>query len=118
MVTVGMGLPFLQRYSLPGAGREDGLADEQQTPALRGERRPEPHRAVPAQVELVIVRNTGTIILSAYIAVLMAALLLGPLIVLHGYRAWWLVTFYAVLASAAIGGSISRYRMVRRNRKS
>ena len=47
-----MGLPFLQRYSLPGAGREDGLADEQQTPALRGERRPEPHRAVPAQVEL------------------------------------------------------------------
>jgi hypothetical protein len=44
--------------------------------------------------------------------------LLGPLILLHGYRAWWLDVFYAVLVSAAIGGSISRYRMVRRNRKS
>ena len=63
-------------------------------------------------------RITGTIIASAYIAVILAALVLGPLIILHGYHAWWLVTFYAVVAIAIIGGSISRYRMVRRNRKS
>jgi len=64
------------------------------------------------------VRNTGTIILGAYIAVLMAALILGPIVVLHGYRAWWLDTFYAVLASAAICGIISRQRMLRRNGES
>jgi hypothetical protein len=66
----------------------------------------------------VIVRNTGTIILGAYIAVLMAALFLGPLIVLHGYREWWLVTFDAGAAGASIGGIISHQRMVRRNRTS
>ena len=60
----------------------------------------------------------GKTILGAYILVLLAALALGPLIVLHGYRAWWLVTFYAVIACAYIGGSISRYRTVRQNRKS
>ena len=63
-------------------------------------------------------RTTGTIILSAYIAAIMVALFLGPLIILHGYRAWWLVTFDAVAASAAIGGIISHYRMVWRGRKS
>jgi uncharacterized membrane protein len=68
--------------------------------------------------EGVIVRNTGTIILNAYIAVLLAALVLGPLVILHGYRAWWLVTFYALAGIGYIGGSISRYRMGRRNRKS
>jgi hypothetical protein len=59
--------------------------------------------------EGVIVRSAGTIILSAYIAVLLAALFFGPLIILHGYRAWWLVTFYAVAVCAYVGGSISRY---------
>lgn len=66
----------------------------------------------------VIVRTTGTIILSAYIAALMAALVLGPLIVLHAYRQWLFATFYAVIASATIGGIISHYRMAGRNRKS
>jgi len=68
--------------------------------------------------EGVTVRTTGTIILSAYIAAIVAALFLGPLILLHGYREWWLVTFDAVAASAFIGGSISRYGTGRRNRKS
>ena len=68
--------------------------------------------------EGVIVRTTGTIIASAYIAVILAALVLGPLIILHGYRAWWLVTFYAGAAIAITGGIISRSRIVRRNRKS
>lgn len=63
-------------------------------------------------------RTTGTVILSAYIAVIMAALLLGPLILLHGYRQWWLVTFYAGAVIASIGGGISHYGMVRRARKS
>jgi H+/Cl- antiporter ClcA len=68
--------------------------------------------------EGVIVRNTGTVILSAYIAVIMAALLLGPLIVLHGYRQWWLVVFYAGAVIGSIGGGLSHYRMVLRNRRS
>jgi hypothetical protein len=67
--------------------------------------------------EGVIVRTTGTIIASAYIAAILAALVLCPLVILHGYRAWWLVTFYAGAAIAIIGGGISRYRFVRRNRE-
>jgi hypothetical protein len=61
--------------------------------------------------------RAGTIVLSAYIAVLMVALVLGPLVVLHGYRAWWLVAFYAVGFGAAIGGIISHRGMARRNKK-
>ena len=55
-------------------------------------------------------RTTGTIIAGAYIAVILAALVLGPLVLLHGYRAWWLVIFYAGTAVAIIGGIISRGR--------
>ena len=55
-------------------------------------------------------RTTGTIIAGAYIAVILAALVLGPLVLLHGYRAWWLVIFYAGTAVAIIGGIISRSR--------
>ena len=65
-----------------------------------------------------IVRTTGTIIAGAYIAVILAALVLGPLVVLHGYRAWWLVVFYAGAAIAISGGIISHSRFVRRNRES
>jgi hypothetical protein len=68
--------------------------------------------------EGVVVRSAGTIILGAYIAVLMAALILGPLVILHGYRAWWLDVFYAVLAGAYIGGIISRQRVAGRNAES
>ena len=60
--------------------------------------------------EGVIVRTTGTIIASAYIAVILAALVLGPLVLLHGYRAWWLVIFYAGMAIAIIGGIIGHGR--------
>jgi general stress protein CsbA len=63
-----------------------------------------------------VIVSAGKITLDAYIAVLLAALLLGPLIVLHGYRAWWLDVFYAMIAAGYIGGSISRYRIGRRNR--
>jgi hypothetical protein len=66
--------------------------------------------------ERVIVRTIGTIIASAYIAVILAALLLGPLVLLHGYRAWWLVIFYAGTAVAVIGGLISRRRFVGQGR--
>ena len=54
-------------------------------------------------------RTAGTIILTAYIAIIMVALFLGPLILLHGYREWWLVTFDVVFACAFIGGSIRHY---------
>jgi H+/Cl- antiporter ClcA len=63
----------------------------------------------------VFVKALGTTILAAYIAVLMAALLFGPLLLLHGYREWWLVIFYAgaVLASiAGIAGSLGRRNSV------
>lgn len=65
--------------------------------------------------EGAIMRKAGTVILGAYIAVLLAALLLGPLVILHGYRAWWLDIFYAVIAIATIGGIISHYRTARQN---
>jgi hypothetical protein len=52
-----------------------------------------------------------------YMAVLLVVFILGPLIALHGYRVWWVVTFYALFAVATAGGSISRYRLVRRNPK-
>lgn len=58
-----------------------------------------------------------SIISGAYMAVWLAALVFGPLIFLHGYRAWWVVTYYAVLAGAVIGGTISSYRTVRPNSK-
>ena len=60
-------------------------------------------------------RKVGTFILDAYIAILLAALLLGPILVLHGYRAWWLDIFYAVIVIATIGGIISHYRITRPN---
>jgi len=56
------------------------------------------------------------IISDAYMMVILAVSIWGPLIALHGYRQWWVVTFYALFASAVIGGSISRYRLVRQNR--
>lgn len=49
-------------------------------------------------------------IFSTYITVCTAAMFLVPMILLHGYRAWWLDTAYAALAIAAIGGNISHYR--------
>ncbi len=58
-----------------------------------------------------------TIIINAYIVVILVALIWGPLIALHGYRQWWLVTVYVVVACAFIGGIISRYSGVRRNRE-
>jgi hypothetical protein len=54
----------------------------------------------------------------AYIAAFLAVLVWGPLIALHGYRQWWVVLFYAIIAVATIGGLISHHRIVRRNRTS
>jgi hypothetical protein len=58
--------------------------------------------------EGVIVR-TGGILLTVYIAVLMVALFLGPLILLHGYRQWWLDVFDAGAAVFSIGGIIGHF---------
>jgi H+/gluconate symporter-like permease len=68
--------------------------------------------------EGVIVRVINTILGSAYIAAILAALIVGPLILLHGYRQWWLVIVYAVVACAVIGGLISHHRIAGRNGKS
>lgn len=59
-----------------------------------------------------IIRKT---IFGAYMAVCLAALILGPLVLLHGYRAWWLDIGFGVLAVAAIGGNVAHYRVAPRN---
>jgi hypothetical protein len=64
------------------------------------------------------VSSTGNAIINAYIAAIVAVSVLYPLILLHGYRTWWVALFYAVLIGASIGGTISHHRMVRRNVKS
>jgi hypothetical protein len=66
----------------------------------------------------VIVSTIKTKILGAYITAILAVFVWGPLIALHGYRQWYVLMFYAAFASAIIAGSISHYRIVRRNRKS
>jgi hypothetical protein len=50
-----------------------------------------------------------TFVLGAYITAIVAAFLWGPLVVLHGYRQWWVLLFYATFASAVIAGTISHY---------
>jgi hypothetical protein len=62
------------------------------------------------------VRGTK-IFTDAYMAVILVVFVLGPLVALHGYRVWWVVTFYALFAVGTAGGSISRFRLVRRNPK-
>jgi hypothetical protein len=58
------------------------------------------------------------VFIAAYFAACMAAVIYVPLIVWHGYRQWWLDSFYALMAVTAAAGSISHYRTERRNRKS
>lgn len=63
-------------------------------------------------------RTTGTIVMNAYAALILAILVLGPLILMHGYRVWWVDIIYAAFAIGTVGGIFSHYRMVGRNRKS
>lgn len=58
------------------------------------------------------------IFVSVYFTVCMAAVVYVPLFVLRGYRHWWLIAFYALMAVTAAAGSISHYRTERWNRKS
>jgi hypothetical protein len=62
------------------------------------------------------VGKIGTIIKSVYMAVILVGLVWYTLVIRNGYHAWWLDVFYAVLAIASIGGNISHYRIVWRNR--
>jgi hypothetical protein len=63
-----------------------------------------------------VIVSIKDIITTGYIAALVAILVWFPLVAIHGYRQWWVVTFYAVAAAAMIGGDITR--IVARNRKS
>jgi uncharacterized membrane protein YphA (DoxX/SURF4 family) len=63
----------------------------------------------PCRVSLVTVRP-GTIIIGAYIVVIVVAIVLGPLVVLRGYRTWWVALFYAIFLGAAVFGTINHYR--------
>lgn len=58
------------------------------------------------------------IFISVYFAACLAAFTWVPLVMMHGYRQWWLVTLYALMAVTAAAGSINHYRIGRRNRKS
>jgi hypothetical protein len=62
-----------------------------------------------------VVVSTKTIITNGYMAVLLAIMVWGPLLALHGYRQWWAVLFYAAVAGGTIGGIISHYRTARPN---
>jgi len=64
------------------------------------------------------VKTTGTIIMNAYAALILAVLVLGALVLLHGYRQGWVLIFYAAAAIGTVAGIISHYRVVQRNRKS
>ncbi len=59
--------------------------------------------------------SAKTIFTDAYMAILLAVLVWGPLFALHGYRQWWCLMFYAIVAAGTIGGIISHYRMPRGN---
>jgi hypothetical protein len=64
----------------------------------------------------VIVSNTrsiGQIIMGLYITFIMVLFIWLPMIKLHGYRQWWVDLFYGSFAFGVVGGSVSRYRMVR-----
>jgi hypothetical protein len=67
--------------------------------------------------EGVIVKTTGTIIMNAYAALILAVLVLGPLVLLHGYRQGWVLIIYSAAGVGTIGGIVSHFRMVWRNRK-
>jgi len=58
------------------------------------------------------------IFMGVYFTVCMATVVYFPLFVLHGYRHWWLIALYALMAVTAAAGSISHYRTERRNKQS
>jgi uncharacterized membrane protein len=62
-----------------------------------------------------VIVSAKTIMTNAYMAILLAILVWGPLFALHGYRQWWCLMFYAVVAAGTIGGITSRYLMPPRN---
>jgi len=64
------------------------------------------------------VSTTQSVIVSTYIVIILVAIVLGPLIVLRGYRTWWVALFYAIFIGAAIAGSIGHYRTARRDKES
>jgi hypothetical protein len=68
--------------------------------------------------EGVIVKTTGTIIMNAYAALILAVLALAPLILLHGYRQLWIDIFYGAAAVGTVGGIVSHYRTVWLHKKS
>jgi hypothetical protein len=64
------------------------------------------------------VSSTQNVIVSTYIVVILVAVVLGPLIVLRGYRTWWVALFYAIFIGAAIAGGIGHYRTAQRDKES
>jgi Na+/H+-dicarboxylate symporter len=63
----------------------------------------------------VIMKTAGTILMNAWAALIVAVLVLGPLVLMHGYRQWWVVIFYAVGFAGTIGGIFANYYMAGRN---
>ena len=71
--------------------------------------------SAPGPPEGAIVKIVRKMIFAAYMTVCIVGLIFGPLIVLHGYRVWWLDAFDAALVFAVIGGNISHYRAAGRS---
>lgn len=55
-----------------------------------------------------------TVFSLGYTLAILVALIWFPLVTLHGYHQWWVDTFYAAWACAAIAGNISHYLVARR----
>jgi hypothetical protein len=71
--------------------------------------------SAPGRPEGALVKIVRKTIFAAYMTVCVVGLIFGPLIVLHGYRAWWLDAFDAALVFAVVAGTISHYRTDGRN---
>jgi hypothetical protein len=62
--------------------------------------------------------SARNILIAVYTLAIIGGLMVWLFLIrLHGYRQWWLMTFYAGFAGAVIAGCVSRHDLARRNRK-
>jgi hypothetical protein len=78
---------------LPGTGRYHQL-DVEGVQVMTSQSKDKPSRRWPPLWAMI------------YMLVIGVLIVWGGLIALHGYRQWWVLTFYIVVAAAILGGSI------------
>lgn len=92
----GMGRSWAQAMAtmeLPATGRYHEL-DVEGARAMTPRSEDKPSKTGPPRWALI------------YMSILGAVIVWGGLVALHGYRQWWVVTFYGVAAAGIAGGSI------------